>query len=83
MPRLEPDRPRREAFIDYMTAADLMGVQPGILLRWLREGEFPGERLRVMWHIALSDIANDLGTKPKQLDIDTNPCDLANRHRQG
>ena len=72
MPRLKPERPQRQAFIDYMTAADLMGVQPGVLLRWLREGEFPGERLRVMWHIALRDIANELGAKPDELEAGPN-----------
>jgi hypothetical protein len=72
MPRLEPERPAREIFIDYMTAADLMGVQPGVLLRWLREGEFPGERLRVMWHVTLRDIADELGAKPGEVEADTN-----------
>jgi hypothetical protein len=81
MPRLEPERPQRESFIDYMTAADLMGVQPGVLLRWLREGEFPGERLRVMWHIALSDITNELGTKPGEINTDTNLGDETNKHQ--
>jgi hypothetical protein len=72
MPRLEPDRPAREIFIDYLTAADLMGVQPGVLLRWLREGEFPGERLRVKWHITLMDITNELGATPNGLTADEN-----------
>ena len=72
MPRLEPEQPRRQELIDYMTAADLMGVQPGVLLRWLREGEFPGERLRVKWHITLRDIANELGTTPNEFNADAN-----------
>lgn len=72
MPRLEPERPVREIFIDYMMAADLLGVQPGVLLRWLREGEFPVERLRVRWHVRLRDIANELGAKPSELKADTN-----------
>jgi hypothetical protein len=72
MPRLEPERPQRQEFIDYMTAADLMGVQPGVLLRWLREGEFPGERLRVKWHITLMDIANELGAKTGEFEADAN-----------
>ena len=81
MPRLEPERPGRQVFIDYMTAADLMGVQPGVLLRWLRDGEFPGERLRVMWHIALNDITNELGTKPGEIDTDPNLSDVADGYR--
>ena len=72
MPRLEFERPERQEFVDYMTAAELMGIQSGILLRWLREGEFPGERLRVMWHITLMDIANELGTTPNGFNADEN-----------
>lgn len=72
MPRLESEQPRRQELVDYMTAAELIGVSPGVLLRWLREGEFPGERLMVKWHITSTDIANELGTKPAELERNTN-----------
>ena len=72
MPRLEPEQPRKQELVDYMTAADLMGVSPGVLLRWLREGEFPGERLKVKWHITSTDLAHELGTTPEELKRDTN-----------
>ena len=72
MPRLESEQPRRHELVDYMTAADLMGVPPGVLLRWLREGEFPGERLRVKWHITTTDLADELGTTPEELKRDAN-----------
>ena len=70
MPRLEPEPPQRQELIDYMTAADLMGVAPGVLLRWLREGEFPGERLKVKWHITGADLARELGTTLEELKRD-------------
>jgi predicted site-specific integrase-resolvase len=72
MPRLESEQPRRQELVDYMTAADLIGVSPGVLLRWLREGEFPGERLKVKWHVTSTDIANELGTTPAELERNTN-----------
>ena len=72
MPRLESEQPRRQELVNYMTAADLIGVSPGVLLRWLREGEFPGERLKVKWHITSTDIANELGTTPAELERNTN-----------
>jgi predicted site-specific integrase-resolvase len=72
MPRLESEQPRRQELVDYMTAADLIGVSPGVLLRWLREGEFPGERLKVKWHITSTDIANELGTTLAELERNTN-----------
>jgi len=72
MPRLESEQPLRQELIDYMTAADLIGVSPGVLLRWLREGEFPGERLKVKWHITSTDIANELGTTPAELKRNAN-----------
>ena len=72
MPRLESEQPRRQELVDYMTAADLIGVSPGVLLRWLREGEFPGERLKVKWHITSTDIADELGTTPAELERNTN-----------
>ncbi len=67
MPRLEHEQPLRQELVDYMAAADLMGVPPGVLLRWLREGEFPGERLRVKWHITITELAGELGTTPEEL----------------
>jgi predicted site-specific integrase-resolvase len=72
MPRLESEQPRRQELVDYMTAADLIGVSPGVLLRWLREGEFPGERLKVKWHVTSTDIADELGTTPAELERNTN-----------
>jgi len=72
MPRLEPEQPRKQELVDYMTAADLMGVSPGVLLRWLREGEFPGERLKVKWHITSMDLARELGTTLEELKRDAN-----------
>ena len=72
MPRVEPEQPQRQTLIDYMTAADLIGVEPGVLLRWLREGEFSGERLGVKWHITLGDIANELGTIPNEYNTYAN-----------
>ena len=67
MPRLEPERPDRPLEVDYMVAADLLGVSPGVLLRWLREGEFPGERRRTRWCLSLGDIAHELRTTPERL----------------
>ena len=67
MPRLEPEPAQRQELIDYMAAAELMGVSPGVLLRWLREGEFPGERVRVEWHIAAADLASELGTTAAEI----------------
>ena len=67
MPRLEPEQPLRQELVDYMAAADLMGVPPGVLLRWLREGEFPGERVRVKWHISIAELSGELGTSPEDL----------------
>ena len=75
MPRLESEQPLRRELVDYMTAADLMGVSPGVLLRWLREGEFPGERVRVKWHVTVADIAGELGTTSEELQPEIDPGD--------
>jgi hypothetical protein len=69
MPRLEPEKPKRPAMVDYLVAAELMGVSPGILIRWLRAGEFSGERVRVKWHVNIKDIADELGTTQEEVEL--------------
>ncbi len=70
MPRLEPERQERPPKVNYITAAELIGVSLGILLRWLRAGEFPGEKVRTSWHVSLKDIADELGTNEENAEED-------------
>ena len=68
MPTEQFESRKRPTLIDFVVAADLLGVSESTMLRWLREGEFPGVRVRTRWHVSKTDIANELGMTRDEIE---------------
>ncbi len=61
MPRKRFRNPKRWLVVDVIDAADLLGISPATMYRWLQEGQFPGYRVGVYWRVRIRDIADTLG----------------------
>jgi excisionase family DNA binding protein len=61
---------RRLLVVDPGVAAELLGISPSTMYRWLQNGEFPGMRVGVYWRIRVKDIADAVGlTQAEILDM--------------
>lgn len=67
MPRKRFQNPKRWLVVDAITAAELLGVSPSTMHRWLQEGQFPGYRVGVYWRVRVKDIADALGLTQKEV----------------